>query len=133
MAAIGGLVVGLGLTGGFAYGVYDLNKKGDTKSSKYYGFIAGLVIGVLILFVSIIMMGRAGYQKFQTMTGGGQPTAEEVAIMSPEQLEAKDATARQQLSLLEQLISRIQSALPKSVEAKEASKLVAAIEVQQGQ
>ena len=124
MAAIGGLVVGLGMTGGFAYGVYDLRKKGDTKSTKFQGFVAGLVIGALILLMSLVMLGRSGYQKVQQVVTGAGPSEEELAIMTSKQLkELQQRTLTRKVNM-EALLERLTPAIEAAEAAEQATEAI---------
>jgi hypothetical protein len=130
MASIGAFVVGAGMTGGFAYGIYDLRKKKQTSTTKYKGFIGGLVIGIVILVMAMFMGGRAAKAAVQMNGGLGGPTEQQMDSMTVTQLESLQSSIQQKKTAIESLIERISKAIDAKVAsnaaAEEAQKIAAA-------
>jgi hypothetical protein len=122
MASIGAFVIGAGMTGGFAYGIHKLRKDKKTDTTTYKVFIAGLVIGVVILAMAMFMGGKAAKEAVQMKGGLGGPTDQQIGLMSSEQLNQLEAATREKISGLMSLIERIS----KAIEAKVASNAEAA-------
>lgn len=121
MASIGAFVVGASMTGGFAYGIYDLRKNKKTGTTKYKGFIAGLVIGIVILVMAMFMGGMKTVQ----MNGGlGGPTDQQMTLMTSDQLQALEASTRNKIGALQTLIGRLAEAIEKAKESEAAQELL---------
>jgi hypothetical protein len=128
MASIGAFVVGAGMTGGFAYGIYDLRKNKKTDTTKYKGFIAGLVIGVFIMIMAMFMGGMKAKEAIQLQGGLGGPTEQQISLMTSDQLQALEASTRNKIGTLETLLGRIAEAIEKAKESEAAQELLKGLE-----
>jgi hypothetical protein len=130
MASIGAFVVGAGMTGGFAYGIYDLRKNKKTDTTKYKGFIAGLVIGIVILVMAMFMGGMKAKEVIQMNGGLGGPTDRQMTLMTSDQLQALEASTRNKIGALQTLIGRIAEAVEKAKESEAAQELLKGLDNQ---
>jgi len=130
MASIGAFVVGAGMTGGFAYGIYDLRKNKKTDTTMYKGFIAGLVIGIVILVMAMFMGGMKAKEVIQMNGGLGGPTDQQMTLMTSDQLQALETSTRNKIGALQTLIGRIAEAVEKAKESEAAQELLKGLDNQ---
>ena len=130
MASIGAFVVGAGMTGGFAYGIHKLRKDKKTDTTMYKGFIAGLVIGVVILAFAMFMGGNAAKEAVQMKGGLGGPTDQQMTLMTSDQLQALEASTRNKIGALQTLIGRIAEAVEKAKESEASQELLKGLDNQ---
>lgn len=130
MASIGAFVVGAGMTGGFAYGIYDLRKNKKTDTTMYKGFIAGLVIGIVILVMAMFMGGMKAKEVIQMNGGLGGPTDQQMTLMTSDQLQALEVSTRDKIGALQTLIGRIAEAVEKAKESEAAQELLKGLDNQ---
>jgi hypothetical protein len=121
MASIGAFVIGAGMTGGFAYGIHKLRKDKKTDTTKYKGFIAGLVIGIVIMMMAIFMVARGATQP---TAAAGANAANQPPIALPNQLRANARATRAKIVADEGHLALVENAIKSATAAIEAQKLL---------
>jgi cytochrome bd-type quinol oxidase subunit 1 len=120
MASIVAFMVGAGMTGGFAYGIHKLRKDKKTDTTTYKVFIAGLVIGIVILIMAMFMVARGSPQAtVQGATATNQPP-----LALPNQLRYMEKATRAEIVDAQTRLESLGKAINAATAAVEAQKLL---------